>query len=162
MKTRLLIALLVTSFAFTGLSCKRTKKASEDSKAKAEREARLAREREEKMKREEEERRRKEEEEKKKAEKESYGKLESYFNRIASDPANAGATISEALALFSSPDTPVLIVIHQSGEQKDYDRPTTIKKYLEYLKDQKKSPNAINKLVYDNGGKIKEVELIKK
>ena len=44
----------------------------------------------------------------------------------------------------------------------DYDKPTTIKKYLDYLKDQKKSPNAVEHLEFDDAGKIKEVTLIKK
>ena len=70
--------------------------------------------------------------------------------------------IEKALQLFSSDQTPVLIVISRSGGIKDYDRPTTIKKYLEYLKDQKINPNDVENVVYDSNGKIKELELIKK
>ena len=83
------------------------------------------------------------------------------------DIINAGNTsmanmkIAEALELFSSDDSPVLIIIHQSAGIKDYDRPTTIKKYLNYLKDQRKNPNKVNNVIYDASGKIKELELIK-
>jgi hypothetical protein len=47
------------------------------------------------------------------------------------------------------------------GETKDYDRPTTIRRYLEYLKDQKKNMNAVHNIQYDASGKITELELIK-
>jgi hypothetical protein len=63
--------------------------------------------------------------------------------------------------MFVSEDTPVLIVISESGGTKDYDRPTTIRAYLNYLKDVKKNPNRIGKLHFDNANKIVEVELIK-
>ncbi len=63
--------------------------------------------------------------------------------------------------MFSSPDTPVLIVINESNGEKDYDRPTTIREYLNYLKDQKKNINKIQKLEFDDAGKITEVELRK-
>ncbi len=91
-------------------------------------------------------------------------RLNQYFEAIAGAGSLAGANrnINEALGMFSSPDALVLIIISQSGGQKDYDRPTTIKKYLEYIKDQKKNINAVDKIVYDNQGKIKELELIKK
>jgi len=74
----------------------------------------------------------------------------------------ANAKINEALKIFASPDTPVLIIISQEGDMKDYDRPTTAKKYLEYLKDQKKNLNEIDNIEYDENGKIKLLELIKK
>ena len=74
---------------------------------------------------------------------------------------NAINQINEALSLFASPDTPVLIVISESGGQKDYDRPTTIKNYLNYLKDQKKNINKISDVKYDGSGKITELELKK-
>ena len=70
--------------------------------------------------------------------------------------------IGEALKLFAGPDTPVLIIISQEGDMTDYDRPTTAKKYLEYLKDQKKNLNEIGNIEYDDNGKIKLLELIKK
>jgi len=91
-------------------------------------------------------------------------RLGQYFQAIANASSVSGAnkSINEALNLFSSPDALVLIIISKSGDVKDYDRPTTIKKYLEYVKDQKKSINAIDNVIYDSQGKIKELELIKK
>ncbi len=94
---------------------------------------------------------------------EPYRKLENYFAAIANSNnlASANGSINEALTLFADRNTPVLIVISESAGQKDYDRPTTINQYLNYLKDQKKNPNRINHLVFDGSGKITEVELIK-
>ncbi len=114
-----------------------------------------------KRKAEEEERRRREEEERQRPAKLS---LNDYFSRIisASSANEANNYINDALKLFASPDTPVLIAIGVFGGEKDYDKPTTIKKYLEYLKDQKKNLNNIDNIVYDGNGKIKELELIRK
>lgn len=75
---------------------------------------------------------------------------------------NANQLIDEGLELFSSQDALVLIIISKSGDLKDYDEPTTIIKYLNYLKDQKNDPNKIYNLVMDSSGKVKELELIKK
>jgi hypothetical protein len=90
-------------------------------------------------------------------------KLGQYFEAIASSGSltSANTSISEALSMFASPDTPVLIVISEQNGQKDYDRPTTISAYLNYLKDQKKNANKVEKLQFDNSGKITEVELRK-
>ncbi len=90
-------------------------------------------------------------------------KLNHYFSSISSatSPASANTSINEALSLFASGDTPVLIIISESGSMKDYDKPTTIKTYLNYLKDQKKNINSIQNLVFDASGKITEVELKK-
>ena len=90
-------------------------------------------------------------------------KLNNYFDAIANagTPASANSSISEALGMFSSAETPVLIVISEEDGKKDYDEPTTIKKYLEYLKDQKKNMNRISDLKFDSAGKITEVELTK-
>ncbi|MBI1769600.1 MAG: nucleoid-structuring protein H-NS [Bacteroidetes bacterium] len=91
------------------------------------------------------------------------GRLSQYFDAIAnaSDAVSANTNIDEALFLFSSPQAPVLIVISEEGSQKDYDRPTTIRSYLNYLKDQKKNINRIENLKMDDSGKITEVELRK-
>lgn len=90
-------------------------------------------------------------------------KLENHFNTIAtsSNVATANQSISEVLAMFSNQDIPVLIVIHEEGGVKDYDEPTTIKKYADYLKDTKKNLNYISdiRLV---GGKVTELELRRK
>lgn len=89
--------------------------------------------------------------------------LDDYFNDIANagSPAEANQKIQIALGLFQTPNAPVLIIISQSGDYKDYDRPTTINKYLNYIKDQKKNINLIENIVYDKNGKIIELELIK-
>jgi hypothetical protein len=94
---------------------------------------------------------------------EPKAKLNQYFQSIAGsgNAASANGSINEALALFASPDTPVLIVISEEGSQKDYDRPTTIRQYLNYLKDTKNNSNTISDLQFDNSGKITEVELRK-
>ena len=104
-----------------------------------------------------------EEENKKKNEAMSLS-LADHFALVAgaSSVENANMKINETLKLFASPDTPVLIIISKEGDIVDYDRPTTAKKYLEYLKDQKKNLNEIDNIEYDDNGKIKLLELIKK
>ena len=57
---------------------------------------------------------------------------------------------------------PVLIIINQSAGFNDYDRPTTIEKYLNYVKDQKKAAEKVYEIKYNANGKINELELIKK
>ncbi|MDP4290820.1 MAG: hypothetical protein Q8908_07040 [Bacteroidota bacterium] len=93
-----------------------------------------------------------------------FVKLNTAFDAIshASTVDAANQLITDALPLFVNQDVPVLIVISQNGSDKDYDRPTTIKRYLEYLKDQKRNINQISNLFFDANGKITEVELIKK
>jgi hypothetical protein len=90
-------------------------------------------------------------------------KLNQYFESIASagSVTSANSSITEALTMFSSPQAPVLIVISESNGQKDYDRPTTIQNYLNYLKDQKKSNSTVMNLKTDASGKITELELKK-
>ena len=90
--------------------------------------------------------------------------LEANFSRIASasSTTQANRIINETLQLFASDNVPVLIIISQAGGFNDYDRPTTIEKYLNYLKDQKASHNKVNDLKFNDNGKITEVELIKK
>lgn len=90
-------------------------------------------------------------------------KLESQFASIASasNVTAANQSIQEVLAMFSNPETPILIVIHEEGGVKDYDEPTTIKKYLEYLKDTKKNLNYISDIRLA-GGKVTELELKRK
>jgi hypothetical protein len=90
--------------------------------------------------------------------------LQTYFQDIATassiDAANQ--SIAQALRLFASEDVPVLIIISKAGGEPDYDRPTTIRRYLEYLKDQRVNRNDVENVVYDANGKITELELIKK
>ena len=127
-----------------------------DEKLKREREALLAKEKAEKLAREREEALRREGSEQK--------GLGEYFNLIANSTnlATSNRYINETMNLFASEDTPVLIIVSKSGNVVDYDRPTTIRRYLEYLKDQKASRNKIENVVYDANGKITELELIKK
>jgi hypothetical protein len=91
-------------------------------------------------------------------------KLENYFNAIAAAGSvnAANQSIQETLAMFSNQETPVLIVIHEENGIKDYDEPTTIKKYLDYLKDTKKNLNYISDIRMDAGGKVSELELRRK
>ncbi len=118
-------------------------------------EAQLAKENAERLAREREERLKNESGQK---------SLDQYFTSIANaaGAAEANQLINEALKQFASPETTVLIIIGKFGGEPDYDRPTTISKYLNYLKDQKKSPNKVENVVLDANGKIKELELIKK
>jgi hypothetical protein len=114
------------------------------------------------MKRLEEERRRKERE-MEQAEENKFNKIENLFDEVANPKSMqmADTRINETLQYFASPDVPVLIIVYQDGADKDYDRPTTIRKYLEYLKDQRKNVNKINNVQFDANGKITELELIK-
>lgn len=164
------LLLTVVILMSAGGGCKSKKKAMEAeaaaNKAKMEQEAALKKQKEEeelRRKEAEENERREAEARAKASETEPYSKLEQYFNAIggAGSVASANSSINEALTLFTSADAPVLIVISESGGQKDYDRPTTIKDYLNYLKDQKKRADKIGNLQFDSSGKITEVELIK-
>lgn len=153
--------------------CKSKKKAME---AAAAEKARMEQEAAAKKQREEEEARKREAEARAKADAEEEArrksaanvapaeKLDQYFNAIAGsgNVASANSSISEALSMFSSGETPVLIVISEEGGVKDYDKPTTIQAYLNYLKDQKKNLNTITDIKYDGAGKISEVELTRK
>lgn len=90
--------------------------------------------------------------------------LENNFRSIANagSISQANRVINETLGMFESNNVPVLIIISQAGGFNDYDRPTTIEKYLNYLKDQKISRNSVNDIKYNTNGKISELELIKK
>ena len=90
--------------------------------------------------------------------------LDESFTSIirAGSISQANRTINETLGLFESPNVPVLIIISQNQGFNDYDRPTTIEKYLNYLKDQKKLSEKIHEIKYNSNGKINELELIKK
>ena len=96
--------------------------------------------------------------------KEPKNVLEKSFANIASasSTTQANRIINETLQLFANNTVPVLIIISQAGGFNDYDRPTTIEDYLNYLKDQKVNRNKISELVFDDNGKITEVVLIKK
>jgi hypothetical protein len=138
-------------------------------KAKLEQEAALRKQREEEALRKEAEERANREREAKPVESEikikapEASRLSQYFEAIANsgNVSSANSSINEALGMFASRETPVLIVISEENGQKDYDRPTTIENYLNYLKDQKKNINSVSNLKMDASGKITEVELKK-
>jgi hypothetical protein len=112
----------------------------------------------------EEERLRKEEEARLRAEQSEFALI----NNALKDVANADSydmanqRIDAALQQFSSPDVPVLIIISQAGGFNDYDRPTTISKFLNYLKDTKDYKYKVESVKQDGMGKIIELELITK
>lgn len=91
----------------------------------------------------------------------AVSELENYFNAIAnsSNVQSANSSIQEAMAMFTNQNTPVLIVIHEENGVKDYDEPTTINSYLNYLKDTKKNLNFISDIRLDGSGKVTELEL---
>ena len=163
--SKLIMWVLVLMMVITG--CKSKKKAAEaaraaEERARIEQEANLRKDEEAKRKEAEEAARRDAEARQNQAmANEPKAKLNQYFDAISGsgNVASANSSINEALTMFASPDTPVLIIISESGGQKDYDRPTTIRQYLDYLKDQKKNINTISNLQMDNSGKITEVEL---
>lgn len=92
--------------------------------------------------------------------------LTNAFNGIvnATSVTQANRLISETLQMFASNDVPVLIIISQAGgpDNIDYDRPTTIENYLNYLKDQHVNRNDVYELRFNEAGKITEVELLKR
>lgn len=94
--------------------------------------------------------------------------LDTDFQSIA-DAAKSGNSaqcatlIKNTLNLFSSDDVDVLIIIFRDGNNPpDYDKPTTIKRYLNFIMDQKSNRNRVENYSLDAAGKIKELELIKK
>ena len=128
-------------------------------------EAKLQKEYQVLLEREKEEARKHAEEEARLKAQSKYDNVNSHFNAVASAPSvdEANSRIEKAISLYASKDVPVLIVISKYGDnQKDYDRPTTIYKYLNYLKDVKKYNNQVDDIKYDDFGKIIEIELLKK
>lgn len=129
-------------------------------------EEKLVRDRAEYMKKKEEEARRAEAErlERERLAREratQFGPIQNGLIAVAAAPnlREANLRISQTLEMFASPDVPVLILVSQEGEIRDYDRPTTIGKYLELLKDQKRYNNDIENVKYNAAGKITELEL---
>jgi len=90
-------------------------------------------------------------------------RMDQYFRNIsqASNHTMANELISSALELFQSSETPVLILVDQYEGKSVYDKPTTAQRYLEYLKDQRKSLYRVNEVELDDKGLIKSLELIK-
>jgi hypothetical protein len=90
-------------------------------------------------------------------------KLNEYFNTIANadNPTSANNSITKALGMFASSNSRVLMEVSEQNGKKNYDKPTTILAYFNYLKTQKKNLDDIKKLKMDANGKIIEVELQK-
>lgn len=105
----------------------------------------------------------KEELERKKVAAKPENMLLSYFNKIAKAPSEADANkhIEDALKMFSSDKSTVLIIIAEDEHMKDYDKPTNITKYLNYLKDTKNNTNSVNEIKWDANKKIKTLILKK-
>ncbi|MBN2616052.1 MAG: hypothetical protein JXR71_10210 [Bacteroidales bacterium] len=112
----------------------------------------------------EEQRLRDQEAAKRKADMEKFKSLNDAFSQIAQSATYDGANqrIQQTLTLFSTPEVPVLIIIDQQQGFNDYDRPTTIGKFLNYLKDMRAYKFAVESVKKDAQGKITELELIKK
>lgn len=91
-------------------------------------------------------------------------KLEDHLLSIAnaSNANMANQSIQQALTMFSSGDAPVLIIIYSGNGQVDYDEPTTISKYLNYVKDTGNANFVVEDMVKDPNGRIKELVLRKK
>jgi hypothetical protein len=81
----------------------------------------------------------------------------------AENDLEANLRIQQTLTYYASPNVPVLLIINIYGDsQKDYDKPTTIEHYLNYLKDVKTYSRQIESIKLDVNHKIIEIELIKK
>ncbi len=105
----------------------------------------------------------KEELERKKEAAKPENMLKSYFNKIVKAPNedDANQHIEDALTMFTSDKSTVLIIIAEDAHMKDYDKPTNISKYLNYLKDTKNNTNSINEIKWDANKKIKTLILKK-
>ena len=116
------------------------------------------------MRRAEEERMRREEEAKIRAAQSEFAVIDNQFDAIATagDIDGANNQIQQALTYFETPDIPVLIIISKSAGFNDYDRPTTISKFLNYLKDKKIYKYKVESVKRNSLGKITELELIVK
>jgi len=77
------------------------------------------------------------------------------------DVEKSNTIINNLLPLFESKEAPVLVIVSEENGMKDYDKPTTIEKYLHYLKDRKAYKAEVENIVYNDSGKIKELELRK-
>ena len=115
---------------------------------------------------EEERRLRAEQMAKEKAEKEAAARkstLSNFFKDIskAGSADVANSSIQQALGMFASPEAPVLIIINENRNDVDYDKPTNITDYLNYLKDTSNNKNSVKSLAVDENGKITELVLTK-
>ena len=169
MKTNVLIYVLALVVINMISGCKTSKPTASiapmDDKQRAEREA-LHMQRETQLKKREEELKKIDTEiaTRTAASKEAHiGKLSRYFDSIVGSEnlTLADKRVNEALRMFATTNVPVLIVINEEDGRKDYGQPTTIRNYLNLLKEQKKNINLISDLKLDYSGKITSVELCK-
>ena len=116
------------------------------------------------MRQAEEERLRREEEAKIRAAQSEFAVIDNQLNAIATASSIDGANnqIQQTLTYFETSDIPVLIIISKSAGFNDYDRPTTISKFLNYLKDKKIYKYKVESVKRNRLGKITELELIVK
>ena len=112
------------------------------------------------LRRAEEERLRAEEE----ANRKKYLTIDEQLNAIATSGSIDASNnqIQKTLQEFETPDIPVLIIISKNTDFNDYDRPTTISKFLNYLKDKKAYKYRVENVQRNSLGKITELELIVK
>lgn len=89
--------------------------------------------------------------------------LNQHFSALSGqeDVDKANTIIKNTLPMFSSKDVPVLIIVSQNAEVTDYDKPTTIGEYLNYLKDVRSYKAEVDSITYDDNGKINELILRK-
>ncbi len=127
-------------------------------------ETKLSMDRAEEIRQAEEEKLRMEEEERAKAAATKYEVIDNQLSAIAlsQNVDDANSQISITLNEFATADVPVLIIISKAGGFNDYDRPTTISKFLNYLKDKQQYNYKVDMVKRDGLGKITELELIKK
>lgn len=116
------------------------------------------------MRQAEEERLRREEEARIRAAQSEFAVIDNQLNAIATAGSIDGANnqIQQVLTYFEASDIPVLIIISKSAGFNDYDRPTTISKFLNYLKDKKVYKYKVESVKRNSLGKITELELIVK
>jgi len=112
------------------------------------------------LRRAEEERLRTEEE----ANRKKYLTIDEQLDAIATSGSIDASNnqIQKTLQEFETPDIPVLIIISKNADFNDYDRPTTISKFLNYLKDKKAYKYRVENVERNSLGKITELELIVK
>lgn len=128
-------------------------------------EAKLAAEYQEILRKKEEDKKRQEMESLRLKKQAELDNINAHFISVAqaSNVAEANLRIQQTLTYYASPDVPVLLIIEIYGDnQKDYDRPTTISHFLNYLKDVKTYNRKIESIKFDEYRKIIEVELINK
>jgi len=93
--------------------------------------------------------------------------LDRYFQEVISlaksgNIERTNMKIKDILKFFTSSEAPLLIIVYrENGKPIDYDKPTTIGAYLNYLKDQKVNHNTTYSIEREESGKIKLVELLK-